>query len=250
MKIALIGYGNMGREIESLIVENKKDEIVSISYKNISDSLDKEGIKKADVAIDFTSPEIILKNIEEVAKLGKNMVVGTTGWYDKIDDVKNIIEKYKIGLVYGQNFSIGANLFFKTVEYASSMINKFANYYDVYGFEIHHRGKKDSPSGTARKLSEIILKNYKNKNVLQTEKLDRKINDNELHFASVRGGVNPGLHEIIFDSEADEIKLIHSARGRKGFAQGSLVAAQFIKDKKGFYNFDQLFDFNLPGGFK
>lgn len=245
MKIALIGYGNMGKEIESLVNELKNDKVTSISYKNIDGELDKKGIKNSDIAIDFTSPEIIIKNIEETARLGKNLVVGTTGWYDKMDQVKNIVKKYKIGLIYGQNFSIGANLYFKIVEHATVMFHKYASYYDVYGYEIHHKGKKDSPSGTARKISEIILKNYPKKTIFQTEKLDRKINDNEFHFASVRGGANPGFHEVMFDSLADEIKIIHQARGRRGFAEGALMAAEFITNRKGFYNFDELFSPHL-----
>lgn len=240
MKIALLGFGNMGQELEKLIKESQEHEVVSINYKSKDDSLDVRGISKADVAIDFTASEIVLKNIEKVAKLGKNMVIGTTGWYDNLGEVKDMVKKSKIGLIYGQNFSVGANIFFKIVEYGSSLFSKFGNY-DVFGFEIHHSGKKDSPSGTAKKLAEVLMKNFPKKNILQTGRLDRKVLAEELHFASARGGHNPGYHEIIFDSMADEIKLIHQARGRRGFAEGALMAAEFIKGKKGFYSFDQLF---------
>ncbi|MCL5969906.1 MAG: 4-hydroxy-tetrahydrodipicolinate reductase [Patescibacteria group bacterium] len=240
MKIALIGYGNMGQEVENVIKAVGKHKIVSISYKNISDPLDKNGIKKADVAIDFTAPDVILKNIKEVSKLGVNMVIGTTGWYEKLKDVEKIVIQSKTGLIYGQNFSIGANIFFKIVAYGSTLFNKFGNY-DVYGMEIHHKGKKDSPSGTAKKLADVIMKNFTKKNILQTARLDRKIEPNEFHFASVRGGVNPGFHQIIFDSLADEIRLEHIAHGRRGFAEGAIMAAEFIKGKKGVFSFDELF---------
>lgn len=240
MKIALIGYGKMGSEVERVISDGKKHEVVSISYKLKTDSLDIAGIKKADVAIDFTSAEIIEKTIQTVSLLKVSMVVGTTGWYDKLPKIKKIIQKNKIGLIYGQNFSIGANIFFSVVDLASSLCSKYSSY-DVFGYEIHHSGKKDSPSGTARKLTEVIMKQFTNKKTLQVEKLDRQISPNELHFASIRGGRNPGLHEVIFDSNADEIRLVHYAHGRRGFAEGAIMAAEFIKGKKGLYNFSELF---------
>ncbi|OGE27358.1 4-hydroxy-tetrahydrodipicolinate reductase [Candidatus Daviesbacteria bacterium RIFCSPHIGHO2_01_FULL_40_11] len=240
MKIALIGYGNMGHEIEDLINESDTHQIVSISYKDPSEKLDKDGIGKADVVIDFTSPEVVVSTIKEVAGMGKNMVVGTTGWYDFLPEVKAVVKKSKTGLIYAQNFSIGANIFFKIVGFASSLFGKFGNY-DVAGLEIHHRGKKDSPSGTAKKLASVIMENFPKKKKLETDRLDRQISKDELHFASLRAGRNPGYHEVIFDSMSDEIKLSHSAHGRRGFAEGALVAAEFIKGKKGFYSFDEVF---------
>lgn len=241
MKIALIGYGNMGQEITRIIEQERAHEIVSVSYRDISDSLDLNGIKKADVAINFTSPEIILRDIQKVADLGINLVVGTTGWYDHLPEVKRVVQKAKIGFIYAHNFSIGVNLFFQIVNSASKLISKYDSY-DVYGVEIHHRGKKDSPSGTAKKLAEIISKNFTAKQKHQYEKLDRKIAPSELHFASIRGGTNPGRHEVIFDSPADDIILTHQAKNRTGFALGAVRAAEFIYNKKGFYNFEELFE--------
>ncbi|MDO8576870.1 MAG: 4-hydroxy-tetrahydrodipicolinate reductase [Candidatus Daviesbacteria bacterium] len=240
MKIALIGYGNMGHEVENLVKESGTHQVVSVSYENSGDSLDKEGIAKADVVIDFTSSEIVVDTIKEVAGMGKNMVVGTTGWYDQMDKAKEVVEKANTGFIYAQNFSIGANIFFKVVGFASSMFSKFGDY-DVAGFEIHHSGKKDSPSGTAKKMAQVIMENFPQKKVLKTGRLDRQIKSKELHFASLRIGRNPGFHEVIFDSVADEIKLSHSAHGRRGFAEGAIVAAEFIKNKKGFYTFDEVF---------
>lgn len=239
MKIALIGYGNMGQEIEKLIHDNPNYEIVSVSFDG-KKKLDIKGIRKADVAIDFTAPGIVMENIAAVSKLGINMVIGTTGWYGQINKVNKIIRKNNIGLIYGQNFSVGANIFFKIVESASLLLDKY-DQYDISGIEVHHRGKKDSPSGTAKKLSEIILHNITRKKRLQTGRLDRQIVDDELHFASVRTGINPGKHSIIFDSLADEIILTHQAHGRRGFAEGAILAAEFIKNKKGLYRFDELF---------
>lgn len=243
MDIALIGHGNMGKEIETLVRESGKHTIVSISCTHADETLDKEGIAQADVAIDFTSPEVVMHNIREVAELGVPLVVGTTGWYDQMDDVKHLVEAKNTALVYGQNFSIGANIFFQIVAFSSQLFARFPGY-DVFAQEIHHTGKKDSPSGTARKLADIILENFPAKKTLQSEKLDRQVRADELHFASVRGGRNRGRHEITFDGEADQVTLTHQAHGRRGFAQGALVAAEFIEDKKGVHSFDEIFSNN------
>lgn len=241
MKIALIGYGNMGQEIEKLVQSAPKNQIVSVSYKNKSDKLDKIGIKKADIAIDFTSSEIVLENIKEVLALGKRIVVGTTGWYDNIDEVKTLVKKNRGGLIFGKNFSVGANIFFKIISYSSKLLDKYGGY-DIYGLEMHHKGKKDSPSGTAKKIAELVIANSKSKKTAQFDKLDRQVKDDELHFASLRGGNNFGFHEVIFDSIADEIKLSHQAHNRRGFAQGALLAAEFIINKRGLWAFEDLFD--------
>lgn len=252
MKIALIGYGNMGQEVEQAVNEAGKHEVVSISYRQQTNPLDITGLKKADVAIDFTSPDIVLTTIEQVAKLGVNMVVGTTGWYDHVPKVKRVVNPHKIGLIYGQNFSIGANVFFQIVANAASLVNKYSapegrdlasggGGYDVFGLEVHHRGKKDSPSGTAKKIADIIMKNFPKKKRLQNSPVQRQIKPEELHFASIRGGKNPGFHEITFDSSADEIRLSHQAHGRRGFALGAIMAAEFIKGKRGLHSFDELF---------
>lgn len=240
MKIALVGYGNMGQEIERLVEEKHTDRIVSVSYGEKNKELDIAGIKKSDVVIDFTSPEIIIDNIQKLAAFKKRIVVGTTGWYDNMDSIKNIVKKNNIGFVYGQNFSIGANIFFNVVAYATKLVDRF-DAYDVYGSEVHHVGKKDSPSGTAKKLSQIVLDNFSTKKKVVTNRLDRPIKKDELHFASIRAGRNPGRHEIVFDSFADEISLSHQAHNRRGFAEGALMAARFIQNKKGFYSFDDIF---------
>lgn len=240
MKIALIGYGNMGTEIDALAQE-QGHKIVSVSFKNMSDKLDLDGISKCDVAIDFTSADIVLSNIRQVLALKKKIVIGTTGWYDKLPKVKELVKSNKGGLIYAKNFSVGANVFFKLTKEASKLFYRYGGY-DVYGYEIHHAGKKDSPSGTAKKIGDVILQNFPSKKTLQVEKLDRQIKSDELHLASIRGGRNFGTHEIIFDSNADEVKLSHIAHNRRGFAQGALLAAKYISKKKGFYSFEELFE--------
>lgn len=240
MKIALIGYGHMGKELERFIQEEGKHAIVSISFRNEKESLDIKGIKQADIAIDFTAADVVVSTIEQVARLGVNMVVGTTGWYDKLIHVEKIVKEKKVGFVYAKNFSLGANIFFQIVGFAANLFSRYGNY-DVAGLEMHHTGKKDSPSGTAKKLASIIMENFPKKKKLETGRLDRQIKEDELHFASVRTGRYFGHHEIMFDSASDEIKLTHTAHSRRGFAEGVLFAAEFIKGKKGLFNFEEVF---------
>jgi len=239
MKIALIGYGNMGQEIEEVIKSGGKHEITSISSE--SKGWDEEGIKNADVVIDFSSPEVALENIQKVLGLGKNMVVGTSGWYDSVSEVEGWVNEAGTGLIYGQNFAIGTNIFFKLVALASKLTSKYGDY-DVYGYEVHHSGKKDSPSGTAHKITQEILKNFPAKIRVETGRLDRKIERDELHFASIRGGRNPGMHEVTFDSAADSIILADQNHSRRGYAEGAVMAAEFIVGKKGVFAFDSLFE--------
>lgn len=239
MKIALLGYGNMGREVEEVVKLSGKHEISSISSQ--SKGWDEEGIKNADVVIDFSTPEVVMENIRKVSGMGKNIVVGTSGWYDRISEVEQIIKESQTGLIYGQNFAIGTNIFFKLVSYASRLMAKYGSY-DVYGYEIHHAGKKDSPSGTAIKTAEAIMENFPSKTKLETGRLDRQILNEELHFASIRGGRNPGMHEVTFDSEADSIKIQVQNHNRRGYAQGAVMAAEFIDGKKGVFAFDSLFE--------
>jgi 4-hydroxy-tetrahydrodipicolinate reductase len=238
MKIALIGYGNMGQEIEQVVKEGGKHVVSSISSE--SKGWDEDGIRGADVVIDFSSPEVALENIQKVLMLGKNMVVGTSGWYDKVQEVRSLVNDAATGLIYGQNFAIGTNIFFKLVETASKLFSKYGDY-DVFGYEVHHTGKKDSPSGTAFKTAESIMENFPSKTKLETGRIDRTIGKEELHFVSIRGGRNPGMHEVTFDSAADSITLSVQNHSRRGYAEGAVMAAEFIVDKKGVYAFDSLF---------
>jgi len=235
-KLAIIGYGQMGREIER-VAKSQGINVTEIFEIDNPVSSDKD--YAFDIAIDFSYPENVLANIENVAKLGKNLVVGTTGWYDKIDYVKRIVESYEIGFLYSSNFSIGVNLFFRIIEYASSLIDKFDDF-DIYGNEIHHVRKKDSPSGTARKLAEIIFKNVSRKTELVSSRIDGLISPHQLHFSSIRGGDVFGEHTIWLDSVSDNIQLTHRAKNRIGFAKGAVEAAKWIYGKKGFYSFDDM----------
>ncbi len=250
MNTAIIGYGRMGHEIER-IARAKGISIVSIIDPRekgaTHKSIDEKSLKNADVCIDFTTPDSVLGNIRKISNLKKNIVVGTTGWQGKLEEARKIVKQNRIGLIHSSNFSIGVNVFFKIVENAARMLNKIEEY-DVYGYEMHHNRKIDSPSGTARAIGNILIKNINRKNKLLFEAINRKIQPNELHFASVRAGAIPGTHAVGFDSDADTIELKHTARNREGFALGAVMAAQWINNKKGFYTIDDMMDSIMESG--
>jgi 4-hydroxy-tetrahydrodipicolinate reductase len=227
MKIALLGYGKMGKLIETIALEQG----LEIGPKlDIGDNAGGGGITPdsmagVDVAIEFSQPDAVLDNIKAAALAGVNLVVGTTGWFDQRDAVEKIVLDSGIGLVYGANFSLGMNLFFEIVAHAARVVGRVPQY-DAYLHEEHHRTKKDAPSGTALSLLDLIRPHLGNANPSVT---------------CVRAGRIPGTHVIGFDSEADTILLEHRARNRRGFAEGAVLAARWLAGKKGIYDFRQIF---------
>jgi len=242
--IALIGYGKMGQMVQRF-AEEKGHTITAvvdpIAGGDCHKEITAEVLSGAEVCIDFTSPQTAVANIKQLAALGKNMVIGTTGWYNQMDEVKRIVQERRVGLIWSGNYSIGVNCLFRIVGNAARIFNNLPDY-DVLGHEFHHKGKADSPSGTAVMLGKILLDNLDRKERLVTDKLDRKIEPDEIQFSSTRGGAIPGTHLVMFDSAADNIEIRHTARGREGFAAGAVLAAEFIQGKKGFYSIDDLMD--------
>ena len=249
MNIAIIGYGKMGHEIEraarakGINVRTIDPSEPSANYKQINE----ESMKGVNVCVDFTHPDSVIGNLEKISKFKKNIVVGTTGWYNNMDKVKKIVENTKIGLIWSGNFSIGVNIYFRIIETAARAINKF-NDYDIFVHEFHHNKKADSPSGTAVMIGKIIVDNIERKKKIVTEELKRKIDPDELHISSTRCGTIPGTHIVGFDSSADTIELTHTARSREGFALGAVTAAQWIQGKKGFYDIDNMMKEIIGGG--
>ena len=235
MKIAIIGYGRMGQEIER-IARSRGIKVQSIIDPNAKSAthgeINEKSMKNVDVCIDFTRPDAVLGNIKKIIKFRKSIVVGTTGWYDRLDEARKIVKNADIGLIYAPNFSIGVNIFFRIVENAAKIMDKFDDY-DVFGYELHHSKKLDSPSGTAKAIEKILAQNIRRKK--------------EINFTSVRSGNIPGTHAVGFDSTADTIELKHVARNREGFAAGALMAAAWIQNKKGFYSIDDMMN-GLIGG--
>ena len=249
VRIALIGYGRMGRIIEGMAQE-KGHEIVAVidPYCNgCLANITEETLGDAEVCVDFTHPGVAMDNIRQIAALGRNMVIGTTGWYDQMDEVRETVEESGVGLIWSGNFSIGVNAAFRIFEAAARIFNNLPDY-DVLAHEFHHRNKADSPSGTAKMIGRILLDNIDRKTELVYEMLDRRIEPHELHFSSSRGGAIPGTHLVTFDSAVDTIEIRHTARGREGFAVGAILATEFIPGRTGFYTIDDLMKNIIMGG--
>jgi 4-hydroxy-tetrahydrodipicolinate reductase len=219
MKLALIGYGKMGRLIGQLAPEYGFTLHAAIDAND-----DIAQARGADAAIEFSVPSAVVGNIEKLAALGVPVVVGTTGWLEHMPAVTAAIEKHATALVWSPNFSIGVNIFFRVVNETARLMSSEAEY-GAWAWEIHHDTKKDAPSGTMIKLvEEMKLAGY----------------SRHIDVSSNRAGKHPGTHEVGFDSAADSITLRHTARNREGFARGALKAAQWIPGKKGVHRFDEI----------
>jgi len=236
MNLALIGHGKMGKEVEAVAKEKgiKVVKILEVENNTGGMGITKDSLKGIDVCIDFSSPAAVIANIEAVADCGRNIVVGTTGWYDRLDYVRKLVKEKKIGFLYAANFSLGVNLFSHIMMDAAHLIDRYAEY-DVALSEVHHRGKADSPSGTALSLGALILQTMKRKSELVSETSHGVMKPHQLHVTSTRVGAVTGKHSVMFDSESDSIELVHTAKNRQGFARGAIVAAEWLKGKRGFY---------------
>ena len=249
MKIALLGYGKMGKIIEKIAIDRKHEIVLKIDHDNLHE-LTAENLKKADVAIEFTMPGSVLGNIAKCFEAGTPVVVGTTGWYDELENIKQQCEENNNTLLYATNFSVGVNIFFKINKILAKLMNNYP-YYDVQVEEIHHTQKLDSPSGTAITIAEGIIENIDAKkgwlNVLTTDdnNTEDNINQNELLIESLRIDSVPGTHTVIYDSEVDSIEFKHTAHNRNGFALGAVLAAEWLQDKKGFHSVQDMFNFSV-----
>jgi len=229
MQIALIGYGAMGKLIERLAVEKGHEVgvVIDDSDANSFPGEIAEKLKGCDVAIDFTVAMAVRRNVEACLKAHVPVVVGTTGWNEQRQEIEHVVKAGDGALIFGANFSIGVNLFYKVAEYSAELFSKFPEY-EAFIDEQHHSRKKDAPSGTALKLKELAEKYV-------------DIGD----IAATRAGSIPGTHRLGFDSAADQILLEHTARSREGFALGAILAAEWIVGKKGFYEFTDVLDDRL-----
>lgn len=227
MKIALLGYGKMGKKIEE-IAQKRGHEIVA----RISDDIKNHDLKelKPDVAIDFSIPKAAFKNITTCFKHRIPVVSGTTGWLDDYEKAKKICEENRTGFIYASNFSLGVNVFFELNKKLASMM-KGLDEYSVEIEEIHHTQKLDAPSGTAISLAQQIIENNPNKNGWQLDEADA----DEIPVFAKRIEDVPGTHTIKYDSAVDTIEIKHTAKSREGFALGAVVAAEYLKDKEGVF---------------
>lgn len=243
ISIGLIGYGKMGKLIHKISLKkgHKVSVIIDPSSNNATaKDITKNSVKNCDVLIDFSTPDTAMSNLKKTAELNKNFVMGTTGWTDQIEEVKKIVDESGIGFIWASNFSISVQLFFKIAREAAKLANKFEEF-DVAAWEAHHRHKLDSPSGTALTLGEILIEEIDRKKELLLDRPKGKINPEQLHLATIRTGEIPGTHAVIFDTDSDTIEIKNTSRNRNGFAMGAVKAAEFIANKKGFYDFADLF---------
>ena len=238
MKIALIGYGKMGKTIEQIALQ-RGHQIVSIIDINNTADFDSEAFRSADVAIEFTTPATALNNYMRCFAANVPVVSGTTGWLDHLDEVKAKCEQEGKTFFYASNFSVGVNIFFALNRYLAKIMNNFPAY-DVRMTEVHHIHKLDAPSGTAITLAEGILEHIDRKKRWTLETAEQPT---DLPIHAIREGEVPGIHEIVYESEADTISIKHDAKSRAGFALGAFIAAEFTAGKKGFLGMNDLFHF-------
>lgn len=248
MKIALLGYGKMGKMIEQIALERKHEIVLAIDHQNLHD-LTVEHLQKADVAIEFSTPQTVLSNIKLCFKAGIPVVVGATGWYDQLETIKNECLQRNAALIYASNFSVGVNIFFHINKMLAKVMSQFPDY-EVQVEEIHHTQKLDAPSGTAITIAEGIIENMPVKeawvNVVSGQVEDTSpavITPKQLLIESHRIENVPGTHTVIYGSEVDTIEFKHTAHNRSGFALGAVLAAEWIRDRKGFFTAADLFNF-------
>jgi len=238
MKIAIIGYGKMGKEVEKLILESSD----SISFRiRSSNKQEIENINptNTDVAIEFTTPDSAYQNIETLLKKGIPIVCGTTAWLNRLDEAKELAKKNNTALFYAPNYSLGVNLFFAVNEYMAKLMDQHDSY-NLKIEEIHHTEKLDAPSGTAVRIAEDLIGQLKDKSSWVNNK---DATPNEIEIVSKRISGVPGTHTVSYQSEIDELSFSHVAHSRAGFAKGAVLAAKYIKDKKGYFQMKDLLGF-------
>jgi 4-hydroxy-tetrahydrodipicolinate reductase len=258
MELVIVGYGRMGHEIEAAAIGRGHKVVARIDpsaddadFSSLAAAAEAKALSSPAVAIEFALPDGIESNLDHYGRAGVPVVIGTTGWNDRQAEVLEIAEGTGVPVVWGANFSVGANLFTRVVAFASRMAER-AGGYDSAMVELHHRGKQDSPSGTALAIAREMLAGGDSKREIQVETLHRRIREEELHVASARVGAVPGTHTVYLDSPADTVELTHRARNRQGFAVGAVQAAEWLSTvSPGVYTvaqfFDDLFGMNTGG---
>lgn len=227
MKIGLLGYGAMGRLVDDLARAKGHEIVLTIDIEDAGMSAGELATRlgACDVVIEFAIAGAVRKDVEAAAKAGVPIVVGTTGWQSQVDEIRRLVEQHNGALVYGANFSVGVQVFYRIASRAAELFRDVDSY-DAFIEEAHHKRKKDAPSGTGVQLHNLV-----------TEKLKR-----DVPVSSTRAGYIPGTHLVGFDSVADQITLTHTARSREGFATGALMAASWIVGRQGVYEFADVFD--------
>lgn len=241
MRISIVGYGAMGRLIKE---EARAGNIEVASVVDPSEpgathaEISEKALADVDVAIDFSVPTAALGNIRSYCAARCSAVIGTTGWYEQRHEVEALVKDAGIGLLWASNFALGVHAYFRIVEFTSKLFDKLEDF-DVWGSELHHVHKADSPSGTARTLADILVRNISRKEKVVFDRLERRIDPSEIHFSSLRGGAINFEHTIGFGSESESVTIQHAARDRRSYARGALQAAAWLEQQgAGFFGID------------
>ncbi|MEG2340634.1 MAG: 4-hydroxy-tetrahydrodipicolinate reductase [Odoribacter sp.] len=237
MRIALIGYGRMGKMIERMALERGHQIVLTVDEQNRAVCTN-EQLQQAEVAIEFSTPQVAVENYKWCFENAVPVVSGTTGWLERWDEVVDCCKEQEGGFFYASNFSIGVNIFFHLNRYLAKIMNGFDDY-KIFIEETHHIHKLDAPSGTAIKIAEEILGNHSGYESWQLSK-EGQVSDRVLPVVAKRIGEVPGIHAVAYKSAVDEIEIRHSALSREGFAQGAVLAAEFMKDKKGVFGMEDM----------
>lgn len=230
MKLALIGYGKMGKAIEEIALYKGHEIVLKIGRSNIEE-FNKERLSQADVAVEFTNPHSAFENVKKCVEADIPVVCGSTGWTDQLDEIKGLVADRNSSFIFASNFSVGVNIFFEVNKHLATLMAAHPDY-EVTLEETHHTQKKDAPSGTAITLAEQVMQQLKRKKRWVNELSDLP---EDLEIISQRIDPAPGTHNVRYSSAIDNIEIIHTAHNRKGFASGAVLAAEFIKDRKGVF---------------
>ncbi len=233
MKIALLGYGKMGKELEQVAQQHNHRVIIRADVENISSLKDSE-LKSADVALEFSTPASAFENILRCINAGVPVVCGTTGWTERIEEIKSVCREKNGAVFYAPNFSIGVNIFFEINSRLAELMRNRTEY-EPEIYEVHHIHKKDKPSGTAIALAETIIASGGKKTQWKLRDNKNVSTEKEIMVTSVRENEVPGIHTVKYFSQDDEIEITHGAKGRRAFASGAIMAAEWLQGKKGFY---------------
>ena len=237
MKVAIIGYGKMGHEIEQVLLGRGHSVALIIDQDNAHD-LCAEKLAEVDVAIEFTTPTTAYSNVRTCIECGTPVVSGTTGWHDKLEELQALCREKGSSMIWSSNYSLGVNITFRLNRYLAELMNRFEGY-NVAIEEIHHTQKKDAPSGTAISLANDILERVERKQRWVNEPTEER---DAIAITSLREGMVPGTHTVTYLSEDDKIEIRHTLFSRRALALGAVVAAEFIATKKGVFTIDDLFD--------
>lgn len=234
MKLALVGYGKVGRVVEEVAGEKGLEVVARFTGARPlrADEATRRTLGRGTALIDFSTPEAVASTVSAAARLSLPLVVGTTGWHDRLGEVRREVEGAGIGLVFAANFSLGINLFYRAAEEAAKLFAAFESF-DPYVEEWHHKFKKDQPSGTALELRRTLARHYGGR---------------ELPVACLRAGYVPSRHAVGFDAAGESLRLEHQARSRRGFAEGALLAAEWVAGRQGFFEFREVLEDLHPSG--